>query len=264
MAEKNCADRSSRLVILYGIGGLSDVGRHAILAALENESVKHITVITEYPEKLDDKSYECNCFPDVGHTNPFNDPEQVSKLEMVKIDSWKSEQADLYKHFQDANAVISCMGHRQPGWKHPELIQRGLIAYDGNRQVIKAMEEAQVNRVVVISSFGLKTDDKVWHHWARKLMSFLMNTFMRKAKNDLEAMEELYTKSSLDYLIVRPVGISEDKEPLGEWYLQEPNAEAVGGNMAKLDVARFMVSEALTPSLHKTSKVVGAKPGSPM
>ena len=48
------ASPSSSLVVLYGIGGLSDVGRHAILAALEQPSVRKITVITEYPELLDE------------------------------------------------------------------------------------------------------------------------------------------------------------------------------------------------------------------
>ena len=40
--------------------------------------------------------------------------------------------------------------------------------------------------------------------------------------------------------------------------------DIVGGNMAKMDVARFMVDEAVNPTLHKTSQVVGAKPGTPM
>lgn len=95
-------------------------------------------------------------------------------------------------------------------------------------------------------------------------MKILFKTFQRKAKKDLEAMESLYKQSSLDYLLVRPVGIGEDVVPVGEYFLQEYGEEAVGGNMAKLDVARFMVDEALSPSLHKTSKVVGSKPGSPM
>lgn len=257
---------ASRLIILYGIGGLSDVGRHTILAALENKSVEHITVITEFPDKLNDKNWECNCFPNEGHhVNPFDDPANVSRLKMVNVDTWKKEQIDLSMHFEGVDAVISCLGHRQPGWKYPELIQRGLIAYDGNKQVIRAMGEAKVDRVVVISSFGLRTDGDVsWPHWARRVMACLFNTFQRKARNDFEAMEKLYRSSSLDYLIVKPVGIGEEKVPVGEYYLQEANEEAVGGNMAKLDVARFMVDQAINPSFHRTSKIVGAKPGSPM
>ena len=96
----------------------SDVGRHAILAALENPIVDKITVITEYPELLNEKNWECNCSPE-GHTNPFNGPEASSKLELVKIDTdtWKKEQPNLSQHFVGANGVISCLGHRQPGWK---------------------------------------------------------------------------------------------------------------------------------------------------
>eukprot|EP01083_Nonionella_stella_P032086 87806_1 len=103
------------------------------------------------------------------------------------------------------------------------------------------------------------------------------STFQRKAKKDLMAMENAYSQSSLDYLLVKPVGIGEDVVPVGRYYLQEygkkkardvANGEIiddiVGGNMAKMDVARFMVDEAVNPTLHKTSQTVGAKPGTPM
>jgi hypothetical protein len=35
----------------------------------------------------------------------------------------------------------------------------------------------------------------------------------------------------------------------------------VGGDMAKIDVARFMVDQAVNPTFHKISKTVGAEPG---
>ncbi len=250
-----------KLVVLYGIGGLSDVGRHAILAGLE-KNVEHITVITEYPGMLNENSWECGC-PD-GHTNPFNDEAYASKLTMVEIDSWKNEQPNLSEHFQDADAVISCLGHRQPGRKNKELIKKGLIAYDGNKQVIKAMQEANVSRIIVISSFGLNRGDKSWPHWASKVMRLLFLTFTRKARKDLLAMEKLITESPLDYLIVKPVGIGEDVVPAGKYFLQEPGEETVGGNMAKMDVARFMVDEAIQPTTIRGSKVVGSAPGTPL
>lgn len=91
-------------------------------------------------------------------------------------------------------------------------------------------------------------------------------------------MERAYTESNLDYLLVRPVGIGEVVEPVGRYYLQESGKrqvrdvfddkvmedEIVGGNMAKMDVARFMVKEAVEPTLHRQSQTVGAKPGTPM
>ncbi|KAL7542473.1 hypothetical protein ACHAXR_011819 [Thalassiosira sp. AJA248-18] len=265
-----------KLVILYGIGGLSDVGRHAIIAALEKPSIDKITVITSYPEKLDEKNWECNC--PGGHTNPFNDSNMASKLEIVKIDSWKNDQLNLItQHFVGATAVVSCLGHRQPGWKDPELKKTGLIAYDGNKQVIAAMEAAKVDRVVVISSFGIN-GDKSWPHWATKFMACLFKTFQRKAGKDLEAMENAYTETSLDYLFVKPVGIGEEVVPVGRYYLQEPGKkrvhdvfsdkegdkvieDIVGGNMAKMDAARFMIDEAVSPKLHRCSQTLGSAPG---
>ena len=251
-----------KLIVLYGIGGLSDVGRHAILAGLEKKNVEHITVITEYPDMLDDENWDCGC-PD-GHTNPFKDEAHAAKLTMIKIDSWKNEQPDLHDHFQGVDAVVSCLGHRQPGWKNKDLIKRGLVARDGNKQVIKAMEKANVERVITISSFGLNRGEKSWPHVATKFMRLCFLTFMRKARKDLQAMEKLFKKSTLNYLIVMPVGIGEEVVPDGKYFVQEPGEEAVGGSMAKMDVARYMVDEAIQPTTVRGSKVVGSAPGTPM
>jgi putative NADH-flavin reductase len=249
------------LVILYGIGGLSDVGRHAILAALEKPEVSKITVITEHPEKLDEKNWDS--YGD--KTNPFDNPEFAPRLKMVKVEeSWKKPQENLSSQFQGADAVISCLGHRQPGIQNKDLLKRGLVAYDGNKQVIQAMNEANVNRVCVITSMGLGGDDGAWKHFAAGILKTMFRTVARKARKDLEAMEKLYVESSLDYLFVRPVGISEDCEPAGKYFIQEPGnkKEVVAGNMAKIDVARFMVDQAINPTFHRATKTVGAEPGS--
>lgn len=119
-------------------------------------------------------------------------------------------------------------------------------------------------RVVAISSFGLNHGDKSWPHWASKLIRLFFMTCMRKARKDLQGMEKLYHESDLDYLIVKPVGIGEDVLPVGKYYLQEPDEEAVGGKMAKMDAARFMVNEAINPTLTRESKIVGSAPGTPM
>jgi len=257
-------------VILYGIGGLSDVGRHSILAALEKPTIDKVTIITEYPEKLDETNWECNC--PGGHTNPMKDDKYASKINMVPIDTWDNDHvAEIAEHFRGASAVISCLGHRQPGRKYPELIEKGLIAYKGNKQVIQAMKKAGVERVVAMSSIAINGNND-WPHWAAGIMKLLFKTGCRKAKKDLEAMERMYlaeskvSTSKLDYLLVRPVGIGEEAVPVGKYFLQEAGnkKEVVGGNMAKMDCARFMVDEAVHPTLHRTSQVVGAEPGTPM
>lgn len=98
-------------------------------------------------------------------------------------------------------------------------------------------------------------------------------------------MEDAYKESNLDYLLVKPVGIGEEVVPVGRYYLQDGKKKVyemcrgsciytyevskgpgpvVGGNMAKLDVARFMVDEAVHSTLIRQEQVVGAKPGTPM
>ena len=137
----------SRLVILYGIGGLSDVGRHAILAALEQPAVKEIKVVTEYPELLNETNWECGC--PGGHTNPAKD--HPDKVEVIPVESWKTgNYVDILKQqMNDDTAVVSCLGHRQPGWKYKELKTKGVISAPGNKQVIQAMQAKGVSAVIV-------------------------------------------------------------------------------------------------------------------
>ena len=83
----------------------------------------------------------------------------------------------------------------------------------------------------------------------------------RTAYRDLTKADELFraSKKNVDYLLVRPVGLGEDVEPVGTWKIQkEKYKDEVGGNMAKLDCARFMVEEALHPTFHRTAVVIGS------
>lgn len=101
-------------------------------------------------------------------------------------------------------------------------------------------------------------------HWGGKILAYLFKTNTKKLFNGLTAREIAYKKTSLDYLFVRPVGIGEDVVPVGSYWLQqEKGKDALGGNMAKMDVAQFMVKEALLPSMHKCGVVIGAMPPSP-
>ena len=191
------------------------------MAALERDDVRNVTVITEYPEKLNESNWNCGCIG--GHTtNPFDDPMHASRLTMVAIDDdWTGY---LSKHFAGTHSVVSCLGHRQPGWKHPELISRRLISTRGNARVIDAMAKCDIRRVVAISSIALggegRTKRDEWPHWAWSVMSCLFRTFQRRGGDDLRGMEASYVDTDLDYLFVSPVGISKDRVPVGRYYLQ--------------------------------------------
>ena len=102
------------------------------------------------------------------------------------------------------------------------------------------------------------------YHFAGRIMARMFNTNSKRAFQDLTQMELAYKEESnkdLDYLFVRPVGISEGVKPCGEYFLQkEKGKDALGIDMAKLDVARFMVKEALEPTFHRRGVVIGAQP----
>lgn len=257
-----------RLVILYGIGGLSDVGRHAILAALEQPTVEHVTVITEYPELLDLSNWECSC--PGGHSNPSKDhPDRVTVVPLFgeggrQPYSWQNPPPNLSQHFQGADAVISCLGHRQPGHLHPELIKKGLIAHDGTKQVLQAMKEANLSRIILCSSVGVEEDKPpIEFHWAGKILALMFKTNSKRAYQDLTRMEMAVKEEAswLDYVLVRPVGLGEEVVPVNQYFVQqEKGKDALGINMAKLDCARFMVHEALNPTYHRRGVVVGSEP----
>jgi hypothetical protein len=71
-------------------------------------------------------------------------------------------------------------------------------------------------------------------------------------------LERAYRASDADYLLVRPVGIGEDVVPSNEWVIQDTDDFCVEQlNMAKLDVARYIVQEALSPTKSKDAVYIG-------
>lgn len=239
----------SRLVILYGKGGLSDVGRHAVQAALEQPSVSNIVVLTEYPDLLEEPNWNCGC----PNQHSFTD-EDRRRFRIVPVSSWDDESLD--DHFDQVHAVISCVGNRQPFIGHWN-------AFEGNQAVIRAMVKHNVQRVVAVSSTGVEEDwPPTENFWVgRIILSFLFLTFSRRAFQDLTRMEKALRSSELDYVLVRPTGLGEEVVPQGKWFIQnEKHKDPIGLALAKLDAARFMVEQAIQPSFHREAVVLGSDP----
>jgi hypothetical protein len=199
----------------------------------------------EYPELLEESNWNCGC--PSGHS--FTE-EQKQKFTLEALQSYDG----IESHFQGATAVVSCLGNRQAaigGWE----------AHEGNAAVIQAMKKHGVKRLVVISSICI--GPKFSLHWIAGAMKLVFWLQARPAHKDLIDLEKAVTEESaddLDYLLVRPYGIGEDVIPENKWLLQEQPKPYIKmhWNMAKLDVARFMVQEALSPTRHKVGVVIGA------
>jgi len=245
-----------RLVILYGVGGLSDVGRHAVQAALERpDDVESITVLTQFPEALQEANWKCGC----EKPHAFTDGEKA-RMKVVTVKSWKDQHDELKVHFENATAVISCLGNRQPFVGHCD-------AAEGNVAVIDCVKQTpELNRVVVCTSVGIEEDWPAveFFKFGQYIMSAMFMTISKASFRDLTAMERAYratAKNEVDFLLVRPVGIGEDVKPVNSWVLQTKKYGKdveLGINMAKLDVARYMVEEAIHPTRHRDAVVIGA------
>lgn len=234
------------LAVLYSKGGLGDVGRHAILAALERKDVTSIKVLSEHPETLQEKNWNCGCPQDHELTK-----EELGRIEIIPVKDWN----DITGHFKGVTAVVSCLGTRQPFFGHR-------VATKGSRAVVEAMKVHGVSRVVAMTSVGVG-DDKpsLEYHWAGKVMDGMFATICRRERKDLQGSETCFRESDLDFLLIRPTGLGEDVVPVNEWFLQkEKFKDRVGINFAKLDCARFMVQEAMEPTKHRTAVVIGNDP----
>jgi len=241
-----------RLVILYGMGGLSDVGRHAVQAALERSEVERVTILTQHPELLQESNWKCGC----PEPHAFSEQDQ-KRMTVVPVKSWKDD--DLIPHFQGATGVVSCLGNRQPLVGH-------WVSHLGNEAVIKAVQQTDgLKRVVVCTSVGVEEDwPPIEYFGIGKWILGTIFTLQFVMFRDLTKMERAYKATSetdVDYLLVRPVGIGEDVLPVGKWVLQkEKYKDNVGINMAKLDVARYMVEEVINPTRSRKAVVIGPGP----
>jgi hypothetical protein len=81
---------------------------------------------------------------------------------------------------------------------------------------------------------------------------------VRSALFDLRAAEKVVTGSDADYLLVRPVGLTPDEPECGHWkLLTKRRSGSLKISIAKGDVARYMLSEAVNPILSRTAVTIG-------
>lgn len=154
------------------------------------------------------------------------------------------------------DAVVACIGSRQPGSKFPELKARWCKS--GADIVSKAMAATGVQRLVLLSSFGIN-DDFTPFSAIKLLWSAMLNTSLRQSKKDLYAMEACVCATELDYVLVRGMGLTPEAPPTGKWKVLSARGQGrLGISIAKSDVAQFMLNEALEPSFHRQPVTVGS------
>jgi putative NADH-flavin reductase len=246
------------VAVLYATkGGMGDVGKFAVtLAQLEPSlscNVRPIAMSVEDSSEGTDKGLEVD----------VEDPALKEKIEnllatmsdtIVKIDIAKdSAEKEIGDALEGVDAVISCLGNRQPSMERWCAL--------GTRKVVSAMKTKKIKRLVSLSSMGIGKDDFMRTTPLTVFWAALLRTLLRSARKDLYALEKVVVESDLDFVLVRPVGLTPSEPPQGscDRLLSKPNK---GGTslkfmLSKSDAAAFMLEEALTPTIHSQEVTIG-------
>lgn len=139
------------------------------------------------------------------------------------------EPAEVAACVEGADTVICSLGGTadNPG----DVVSRG------TRHIIAAMQAAGVRRLVVVSSIGVG-DSQDQAPFAFKM---LMKTVLKAAMEEKEKQEALVQASGLDWVIVRPGGLTDG--PRTGNYRSGLDKSIKAGQVSRADVAEFVLRQ---------------------
>jgi nucleoside-diphosphate-sugar epimerase len=231
-------------------GGMGDVGKFAIALAQERVPKFNVRAIALSIEESDEGN-------DIGADVDVTDSETREKMEkllnaieILKIDvADESAEMKITEALEDVDAVITCLGNRQPSMERWCSL--------GTRKVINAMKAKDVKRLVSLSSMGIGKD-YIRISPLTCIWSFLLSTLLRSVRKDLNDLEKAVGESGLDFVIVRPVGLTPERAPHGYCdHLLSRDDGKLEFALAKSDAASFMLDEALHPTIHGRDVTIG-------
>lgn len=159
------------------IGATGSTGKEVVRLALD--TIDKVTVIVRNPDSVQQKENLT-----------------IVKGDVTNIESFKTA-------FQNVDAVISCFGPAN-GRKAGNIMSVGV------KNIVCACEESGVNRFVFMSGI-LQADDSELTFFNRLGVRFI-RLFYKEAYKDKIIAENIIQNCSLDWVIVRAVGLS-DSEP---------------------------------------------------
>jgi uncharacterized protein YbjT (DUF2867 family) len=160
------------------------------------------------------------------------DPAKLGEL-AERVDAVTGSLEDneaIARAMAGSQAVVSALGtfDRKPN----------TVLSDGTRRIVRAMEANGGMRLVAITSLGCGSSRSQVNS---RLMRLLIRTLAKEIWADKDRQEEVIRASSLDYLIVRPGGLT-DKQALGSWTeLREGQSHKGKQMIARADVAGYIL-----------------------
>jgi hypothetical protein len=242
------------LLIIYSSGDLGDVGRHAVAAALEfpPSVVRQVRALSTNIEALAKSHWKCGC--EGQHSVTESD-----RLQLIQADCTTT---NLDQYMEGVSAVVSCLGNRRP-------FHDDCVAKLGTQGIVQAVLRQEVApRFVMLSSVGIAEDwpPMEWSREGQRLQGFFRTICWMQYQDlsgaELAIQQGAHANEEFNFLIVRSVILDETTKPVGGWYVQVAKHKDHPPclDFAKMDCARFMVEEAVIPSIHRRAVVVGGVP----
>ncbi len=129
------------------------------------------------------------------------------------------------------SAVLVALGTDLTSRNHP-------VESEGTRNIISAMKNCGVKRIIVESAFAVGESQQYMARSQYKLMETLLGPILE----DKEKQEAAIRESGLDYVIVRPVGLSKGA-CTGVYRIGEKLEPKMMARISRADVAHFMLNQ---------------------
>ena len=175
--------------------------------------------------------------------NPESLDQEHEKLQVIKGDVL--DFASVERAIQGQDAVLCTLGM-------PPMDKSNLRA-KGTKNIIRAMETTGVNRFICQSTAGVGD--------SRETMPFLMKylivpLLLRHAWADHESQENYIKESQLDWIIARPVGLTDGEHTGSYQHGFTADNKTVTFKISRADTADFMLKQLADDTyLHSTPSI---------
>ena len=193
-------------IALFGASG--QTGQHFLELALENNF--EVKALARNPKSIKQVSPKL----------------KVYSGDVLNID-------DVTKVIEGTDIVVSLFGHVKGS---PEWLQT-----DGTKNIVQAMKENDVNRIISLSGGGLPFPEKDEPKFADKVIRTIMKLFVPKILNDAIKHHEVLEKSGLNWTIVRGPRLTND-EKIGNYRVGWVGVNA-STKISRADLADFILTQ---------------------
>jgi putative NADH-flavin reductase len=168
-----------------------------------------------------------------------------ANMKVVKGDV--SNYESVARALQNQGAAICALGSSTPLRRDPTLI-------DGVRHIIKAMEQAGVQRLIYLSFLGVRDGRNQLSFLGKHIVAPLA---LRNVVADHEVKERLIKQSRLKWTIVRPPKLTNGQRTGAYRSGERIAANSIIPTISRADVADFMLKQLTDDTyLHKAPAVM--------